>query len=120
MKSVPCITIIVPVYNVEKYLRRCLDSIIGQTYQNLEILCIDDGSTDSSGEICKQYAAQDERIKVLRQENHGVSAARNKGLDAATGEYIAFVDSDDYIEADMIGRLYQALASAGAECAICG
>lgn len=87
MEAQPLITVIVPVYNVEKYLRRCLDSIIRQTYQNLEILCIDDGSIDNSGEICEQYAARDKRIKVLRQENQGVSAARNKGLDTATGEY---------------------------------
>ena len=109
MEAQPLITVIVPVYNVEKYLRRCLDSIIGQTYQNLEILCIDDGSIDNSGVICEQYAARDARIKVIHQENQGLSTARNRGLDAAEGEYIAFVDSDDYILEDMFERLYIAL-----------
>lgn len=106
MEAQPLITVIVPVYNVEKYLRRCLDSIIRQTYQNLEILCIDDGSIDNSGEICEQYAARDARIKVIHQENQGLSTARNRGLDAAEGEYIAFVDSDDYILEDMYKRCW--------------
>lgn len=119
MEAQPLITVIVPVYNVEKYLRRCLDSIIGQTYQNLEILCIDDGSTDSSGEICDQYAAQDKRIKVFHQENQGLSAARNKGLDAATGEYIAFVDSDDYIVADMYEKMMHAILLHNVEICVC-
>ena len=92
---------IIPVYNVEKYLHRCLDSVIAQTYQNLEIICVDDGSIDDSGKICDQYAVRDARIKVIHQENQGLSAARNRGLDAAEGEYIAFVDSDDYILEDM-------------------
>lgn len=120
MEAQPLITVIVPVYNVEKYLRRCLDSIIRQTYQNLEILCIDDGSIDNSGEICEQYAARDARIKVIHQENQGLSTARNKGLDAATGEYLAFVDSDDYIAADVLEQLYQGAVSSDATCVICG
>lgn len=120
MEAQPLITVIVPVYNVEKYLRRCLDSIIGQTYQNLEILCIDDGSIDNSGEICEQYAARDARIKVIHQENQGLSTARNRGLDTATGEYIAFVDSDDYIAADVLEQLYQSAVSSDATCVICG
>lgn len=120
MEAQPLITVIVPVYNVEKYLRRCLDSIIRQTYQNLEILCIDDGSIDNSGEICEQYAARDARIKVIHQENQGLSTARNRGLDTATGEYIAFVDSDDYIAADVLEQLYQSAVSSDATCVICG
>ena len=102
----PLISVIIPVYNVEKYLRRCLDSVIAQTYQNLEIICVDDGSIDDSGKICDQYAVRDARIKVIHQENQGLSAARNRGLDAAEGEYIAFVDSDDYILEDMYKRCW--------------
>ena len=116
----PLITVIIPVYNVEKYLHRCLDSVIAQTYQNLEIICIDDGSTDRSSEICEQYALKDERVKVFHQENQGVSAARNNGLDMASGEYIAFVDSDDYIQNDMFERLYSELSKSGASYVICG
>lgn len=89
------ISIIVPVYKVEKYLRRCIQSIICQTYSNIEIILVDDGSPDRCPEICDEYASKDERIKVIHQENKGVSAARNAGLDAAKGEYVAFVDSDD-------------------------
>lgn len=82
--STPLISVIIPVYNVEKYLRRCLDSVIAQTYQKLEIICVDDGSIDDSGKICDQYAVRDARIKVIHQENQGLSAARNRGIDAAT------------------------------------
>lgn len=115
----PLITVIIPVYNVEKYLQRCLDSVIAQTYQNLEIICIDDGSTDCSGEICEQYAIKDERVKVFHQENQGVSAARNKGLDMASGEYIAFVDSDDYILKDMYAKMMRALLDNGVDICVC-
>lgn len=96
-KLQPLVSVIVPVYNVEKYLTRCLDSIVEQTYQKLEILLINDGSTDDSGKICHQYAERDSRIRLFHQENRGQSAARNVGLDNMTGEYIVFVDSDDYI-----------------------
>ncbi len=96
----PIITVIIPVYNVEKYLRKCLDSVINQTYTNLEIICVDDGSSDNSGAILDEYAQKDSRIIVIHQGNAGVSAARNKGLDMATGEYIAFVDSDDWLESE--------------------
>lgn len=91
------ISVIIPVYNVEPYIAECIESIQNQTYINLEIILVDDGSTDNSVDICDQYAAYDERIKVIHQENAGVSAARNTGIEAATGEYISFVDSDDYI-----------------------
>lgn len=103
--STPLISVIIPVYNVEKYLRRCLDSVIAQTYQKLEIICVDDGSIDDSGKICDQYAVRDARIKVIHQENQGLSAARNRGIDAADGEYIAFVDSDDYILMTIFWRI---------------
>ncbi len=92
------ISVIIPIYDVEKYLRKCLDSVINQTYKNLEIICINDGSPDNCGEILKEYSQKDERIVVITQENSGVSAARNKGIEIAKGQYIAFVDSDDFIE----------------------
>jgi len=98
----PLVSIIIPVYNAEKYLEECLNSIMGQTYSNLEILLIDDGSKDRSGEKCDQYAKKDNRIKVYHKSNSGVSKTRNYGLDHCTGEWIAFVDSDDYIEKDYI------------------
>lgn len=98
----PYISIIVPVYKVEKYLRRCLDSILAQTYKNFELILIDDGSPDNSGRICDEYAQNDSRIKVFHQENSGVSSARNNGIENARGEYIMFVDSDDYVLNDYI------------------
>lgn len=94
------ISVIVPVYNSEKYLKRCVESVINQTYQDWELLLIDDGSTDHSGKMCDQYAALDMRIKTVHQENARIGAARNRGLDMATGDYITFIDSDDYIEPD--------------------
>ena len=97
----PLISIIVPVYNVERYLVKCLDSIVNQTYQNLQIILIEDGSSDNSGKICDDYSKKDQRISVIHKRNEGLSAARNEGLDIAEGEYIGFVDSDDYIEPDM-------------------
>lgn len=99
------ISVVIPVYNVEKYLRKCLDSVCGQTFHNLEIIVVDDGSTDESGTICDQYASFDNRIKVIHKENGGLSDARNAGMDVATGDYIGFVDSDDYIDIEMYGRL---------------
>ena len=110
---------IIPVYNVEKHLHRCLDSVIAQTYQNLEIICVDDGSVDESGKICDQYAVRDARIKVIHQENQGLSAARNRGLDAADGEYIAFVDSDDYILEDMYKKMLDMLLNYNVDLCVC-
>lgn len=95
------ISVVVPVYNVELYLRQCLDSIINQSYSNLEIILVDDGSEDQSLKICEDFASKDSRIKVIHQKNAGVSVARNKGIEAATGEYITFLDSDDWIEKEM-------------------
>ncbi len=100
------ISIIVPVYNVEQYLEKCVKSIIRQTYKNIEIILIDDGATDSSGKICDKLKLKDNRIKVIHKENGGLSDARNAGLKVAKGEYIGFVDSDDYIKEDMFETLY--------------
>lgn len=101
------ITVIVPVYNVEKYFKQCLDSIINQTYKNLEIILINDGSPDNCGKICDEYAKKDNRIKVIHKENGGLSSARNAGLDIATGEYISFIDSDDCVAENFIETLYK-------------
>lgn len=101
------ISVIVPVYNVEKYLERCIDSILKQTYSDLEILLIDDGSSDNSGKICDEYAKKDNRIKVIHKKNGGISDVRNVGIENAKGDYIGFVDSDDYIADDMFETLYK-------------
>lgn len=113
------ISIIIPVYNVEKYLKKCIDSILDQNYNDLEILVVDDGSTDHSGDICDSYAEQDHRIQVFHTENHGLSAARNFGLDHARGQYIGFVDSDDWIESDMYERLFNTAEQTGADIVTC-
>lgn len=113
----PLISVIVPVYNVEPYLRRCVDSILRQTYRNLEILLVDDGSTDRSGTICDACAQQDTRVKVIHQKNQGQAAARNHGIDQAKGEYLSFVDSDDFIDECMIKVLYCDLCETGADVA---
>lgn len=106
------ISVIVPIYNVEKYLKQCLDSIITQTYQNLEIILINDGSTDQSLEICRQYAKRDQRIILISQKNSGVSSARNAGLDIATGSFITFIDPDDWLaDANSLTKLYNILVT---------
>ena len=102
------ISVIVPVYNVEAYLNRCVDSILAQTYENLEIILVDDGTKDASDKICDAYAAQDSRIRVIHKPNGGLSSARNAGIDIATGDYVAFVDSDDWIEPDTYEHLLSA------------
>lgn len=99
------VTIVVPIYNVEAYLHECVDSILGQSYSNLEIILVDDGSLDSSGKICDFYSTQDNRIKVIHKLNGGLSSARNSGIEIANGDFIAFVDSDDYIHPKMIERM---------------
>ena len=108
------VSVIIPVYNAEQYLRKCLDSVLAQTYQDFEIICIDDGSTDNSGAICDEYAKKDSRIRVLHKENGGVSSARNAGLNIAEGGYITFIDSDDYVDTDYIQTLYENLEDADA------
>ena len=104
------ISVIVPVYNVESYVAECIESIQNQTYMNLEIIIVNDGSTDASGDICDQYAAYDERIQVIHKENAGVSAARNTGIESANGDYIGFVDSDDYIAPTMYEDMLKLMA----------
>ena len=112
-------SIIVPVYNVEQYLRQCIDSILGQTFADFELILVDDGSPDNCPEICDEYAKKDERVKVLHKENGGLSDARNAGLEIATGEYIAFVDSDDYVAPDMYESLYNLITQNDCDMAIC-
>ncbi len=112
------ISIVVPVYNVEKYLKKCIDSIINQTYKNLEIILVDDGSPDNCGKICDDYAEIDNRIKVIHKKNGGLSDARNVGIKNSLGKYISFVDSDDYIKSNMIEELYKAIKE-GSQISIC-
>lgn len=119
MKENDLISVIVPVYNVEKYLDYCINSIINQTYNNLEILLVDDGSTDQSSAICDKWAVEDKRIKVIHKENGGLSDARNAGMQRAKGTYVAFIDSDDWIEKYYIEYLYRAIKETGAEISAC-
>lgn len=114
------VSVIVPVYNVKPYLRKCLDSVVGQTYRNLEILIVDDGSTDGSGSICDEYTSDDNRVRVIHQINKGLSEARNSGIDIATGEYILFVDGDDWIEPSTVECLLQACVENEADVSCCG
>ena len=114
------ISVIVPVYNVERYLRRCVDSILHQTYRNLEVLLVDDGSTDASGAICDEYAAQEERVTAVHQKNGGLSAARNAGLERAQGTYLCFVDSDDFLDSRMLETLCRDLQEKDADVAVVG
>lgn len=109
METQDLISVIVPVYNVAKYLDVCIASIQKQTYTNLEILLIDDGSTDESGSICDRYALEDKRIRVIHQKNEGLSTARNKGVSACKGEYIAFIDSDDFIDKSFVESMYKVM-----------
>ncbi len=113
------ISIIVPVYNVEKYFRDCLDSIIAQTYRNIEIILVDDGSPDKCGEICDEYSQKDSRIKVLHKENGGVSAARNDGVAACSGEYFTFIDPDDILHPQMVEILYKLLKENNTDISMC-
>lgn len=115
----PLISIIVPVYGVEKYLTQCVQSLINQTYKNLEIILVDDGSPDNSGALCDELAKTDTRIKVIHRPNGGLSAARNDGLAIASGEMLGFVDSDDYIDNDMYQYLYSLLSKYDADISVC-
>ncbi len=119
MKTTPLVSIIVPIYNTAEYLPACLDSIINQTYQNLEIILIDDGSTDNSREIANNYTKKDPRIKLVHQKNQGLSAARNTGIKNTTGQYITFVDSDDKIESQMIENMLNAIQKTNANIVCC-
>lgn len=114
------ISIIVPIYNVEKYLKKCIDSILNQTYENFELILVDDGSPDDCGKICDAYAQNDQRIKVIHKKNGGLSDARNAGIEIAKGEYIGFIDSDDYISPDMYKELMRGCLDNQADIAMCG
>lgn len=117
--NLPLISIIIPVYNVKEYLEKCIQSVVLQTYKNLEIILVDDGSADGSGAVCDEFAQRDSRIKVIHKENGGLSDARNAGLDIASGDYIGFVDSDDYIHPDMYRLLYETISEHNADVAEC-
>lgn len=114
------ISVIIPIYKVEAYLEKCIESVRSQTYKDIEIILVDDGSPDNCGAVCDRYQKMDERIKVLHKENGGLSDARNKGLDIATGEYVLFVDSDDFIHPNMIELLYCSLQETDADISVCG
>lgn len=116
----PLISVIVPVYKVEKYLERCVKSIQEQTYSNLEIILVDDGSPDRCGEMCDLLASEDKRIRVIHKQNGGLSSARNAGLDVMRGEYVGFVDSDDWIDSEMYEFLYSRMACENAQISCCG
>lgn len=115
----PEISVIIPVYNVDKYLSQCLDSVINQSFKDIEIICINDGSTDNSGKILEEYAKKDIRIKVLTQENQGLSVARNNGMAQASGKYISFIDSDDFVHFEFLEILYQAIIQSNCDIAGC-
>lgn len=115
----PKVSIIVPIYKAEAYLKRCLDSLVNQSLKEIEIVLIDDGSPDCSGVICDEYAKWDTRIKVVHQQNQGVSAARQKGLELATGEFVIHADPDDWVEADMVECLYVQAVNSGSDMVIC-
>lgn len=113
------VSVIIPVYKVEMHLARCIDSVLAQTYKNIEVILVDDGSPDNSGKICDEYGEKDTRIKVIHKENGGVSSARNVGIEMASGEYIAFVDSDDYVNETYVSDLVEAILQNGAEFSVC-
>ena len=113
------ISIIVPVYNAEKYLHRCVDSILAQTFTDFELLLINDGSKDNSGKICDEYAAKDPRVRVFHKENGGVSSARNMGLDNAKGEWVTFVDSDDWLVHNIYEKMLHKLVEENADLCLC-
>ncbi|MGL5749960.1 MAG: glycosyltransferase family 2 protein [Paraclostridium sp.] len=115
----PDISIIVPVYNVENYLKKCLDSIVSQSFKNIEIIIVNDGSTDNSREICDEYKKKDNRIKVIHKENEGLSSARNRGIDISKGKYIGFIDSDDWIDKYMYEKLYNLCEKTSSDIGIC-
>ena len=119
MKDIPLISVVIPVYNVEKYLRECIDSVLNQTYKNIEVILVDDGSTDSSGKICDSYQKLDSRVQVIHQKNQGLSGARNTGIDIMKGEYVTLIDSDDFVKNDYIRYLYDLIEKTGAMLSVC-
>lgn len=120
IKNTPKVSIIVPIYNVEKYLDRCMDSLLNQTLKDIEIIMVDDGSPDRCPQLCDEYAKQDSRIKVVHKKNAGLGYARNSGLEIATGQYVAFVDSDDYVDTRMYEVLYNQAVSSQSDAVFCG
>ena len=118
-KKLPLISVIVPIYKVEKYLNKCVQSILNQTYENLEIILVDDGSPDNCGKICDQLAQKDDRIVVIHKQNGGLSSARNAGIEIANGEYIGFVDSDDYVEKFMYELLLKSIKESNTMLSVC-
>jgi len=118
-KNYPLISIIIPIYNTEKYLKKCIDSVLSQTYDNLEIILIDDGSSDNSLSICQWYEKRYNKVKVIHQTNMGVSLARNVGINVAKGKLISFVDSDDWIESSMLEKLYLAIEKTNSDISFC-
>ncbi len=115
-----CVSVIIPIYNSEKYLKKCIESVLNQTYSLLDVVLVDDGSIDKSGNICDHYASIDSRVSVIHQANSGVSEARNAGLKAAKGDYISWVDSDDWIETSMIEKMLESIIISNADMAVCG
>lgn len=120
MENNELISVIVPIYNVEKYLEKCIITIINQTYKDIEIILVNDGSTDNSNDICEKYRKLDKRIKYIKKDNGGLSSARNVGIDNSCGEYLVFVDSDDYIADTMIEKLYNSIKLTNTDISICG
>ena len=118
--EIPKISVIVPIYNVEKYINRCLDSLINQTLEDIEIILVNDGSPDNCGRICEEYSKIDQRIRVIHKENGGLSSARNAGLELARGEFVAFVDSDDYVDLSIYEKLYNAAKKSKSDTCLCG
>ena len=115
----PIISVIVPIYNVEEYLPKCLDSILNQTFSNIEIICVNDGSTDGSRKVLEEYKKRDFRIKIVDKENGGLSSARNAGMKVAVGEYYSFIDSDDWIDKTMLEKLYENMTTLNTDISIC-
>ena len=120
MKTAPKISVIIPVFNVEQYLEQCLDSVLNQTLREIEVICVDDGSTDSSLDILQEYAARDKRLQIIKQKNKGAGAARNAGLAVAKGEYLHFLDSDDFFELNMLEEMYNKAKKDGSDIVVCG
>ena len=115
----PLISVIIPIYNVETFLPSCIESVINQTYENLEIILIDDGSTDKSGKICDKYSENDSRITVIHKDNEGVAEARNTGIENMSGEYFCFVDGDDYVDNEYISEMYSLTKEYDADISMC-